>query len=120
VNGQWAHHLMKGELRAARALATDVLLRGENEGDSTVTVLGHRSSGIVCFHLGEFSISRTHLERAIATFDPVHRPFYASLSLQDSYVTLHTYLSHDLFCLGYPDKSRDRSDKAIDEARQLN
>jgi class 3 adenylate cyclase/predicted ATPase len=120
VNGQWVYHIMKGELRPAKALATDIVRRGENDGDSAVTVLGHRSSGIACFHLGELSISRTHLEKAIATFDPVHRPFYTALTLQDVYVTTHTYLSHSLFCLGCLDKSRSGSEKAIEEARQLN
>jgi class 3 adenylate cyclase/predicted ATPase len=120
VNGQWVYHIMKGELRPAKALATDIVRRGENDGDSAVTVLGHRSSGIACFHLGELSISRTHLEKAIATFDSVHRPFYTAVTLQDVYVTLHTYLSHSLFCLGCLDKSRSGSEKAIEDARQLN
>ena len=120
VNGRWAYHIMKGELRPARALATDILRRAENDGDGAVTVLGHRSSGIACFHLGELSISRTHLEKAIAKFDPVHRPFYTAVTLQDVYVTLQTYLSHSLFCLGCLDKSRSESEKAIEEAGRLN
>jgi predicted ATPase len=117
--GQWVHHLIKGELRRARLLATEMLQRGEDSGDNAVTVTGHRQNAVTCFHLGELSVARAHLEQGIAMFDPADRPFYASLSLQDPCVTLLTYLSHDLFCLGYLDQSRVRSEGAIKEARQL-
>jgi predicted ATPase len=117
--GQWVHHLIKGQLQRARSLATEMLRLGEAEGDAAVTLMGHRLSGSTCFYLGELSASCACLERAMAMFDPADRPFYASLGVQDAYVTVLTYLSHDLFCLGYLDQSRVRSEQAIEEARHL-
>jgi predicted ATPase len=74
---------------------------------------------MTCFHLGEFAASRAHLEQALARFDPAHRPFYMSFHVQDPLVPLLNFLSRDLFCLGYLDKARFRSEAAVEEASKL-
>jgi class 3 adenylate cyclase/predicted ATPase/DNA polymerase III delta prime subunit len=117
--GQSVHHLLGGPLRLARELAADLLQQGEDSVDAAVTVMGHRLTGVTCFHLGELLAARTHVEQALARFDPAHRPFYMSFHAQDPLVTLHTYLSWDLFCLGYLDQARFRSEAALEEARKL-
>jgi predicted ATPase len=113
--GQFVYHLLKGSLRFARALAAELLQRGEDGADAAMTAL----SGITCFHLGELLAAREHLERALTQFDPAHRPFYMSFPVQEPWVTLLGYLSWDLVCLGYLDQARSRSEAAVEEARKL-
>jgi predicted ATPase len=118
--GQFLHHLVKGPLRLAREIAAELLQRGEDGAVVAITVLGHRLSGQACFHLGEFSASRAHLEQALARFDPARRPFYMSINIfQDPLVALLNYLSNDLICLGYLDQARTRMEAAVREASKL-
>src|SRR5262249_14846381 len=108
-----------GQLQLAQTIAADLLKRGEEEADAAITNLGHRISGAISFYLGELLTSRAHLEQALARFDPAHRSFYLSFSAQDAWVILLNFLSWDLFCLGYLDQARSRSEAAIEEARKL-
>ena len=117
--GQWVHYLLKGPLRLAREIAAELLQRGEDGADVPITMMGHRLSGSTCFYLGEFLAARTHMEQALARFDPAHRAFYLSFSFQDAWVTLLAYLSCNLFCLGYLDQARFRNEAAVEEARKL-
>jgi predicted ATPase len=117
--GQWLHHLVKGPLRLARVIAADLLQRGEDGADVVITVMGHRLSGLTYFYLGELLASRAHLEQALARFDPAHRAFYMSFTVQDPLVPLLTYLSLDLRCLGYLDQARFKIEAAVEEARKL-
>ena len=50
--------------------------------------MGHRLSGVICIHFGEFLAAREHLEQALARFDPAHRLFYASFDVSDPLVAL--------------------------------
>ena len=90
--GQFVYHLVKGSLRPARALAAELLQRGEHSADEAITGMGHRFSGVICVHFGEFLAAREHLEQALARFDPAHRLFYASFYVFDPLVAL-LYLS---------------------------
>ncbi len=119
LTGQYLYYLVKGQLRLARTIAADLLQRGEDVGDVASMVMGHRASGITCFHLGELLAARAHLEQALARFDPAHRSFYLSFSVSDAWVSLLDYLSFDLFCLGYLDQARVRIETAVEEARKL-
>jgi predicted ATPase len=117
--GQWVHYVVKGQLQEARSLATEALGWGEAGTDAAATFNAYRLSGITRFHLGELSTACTHLEQALARFDPAHRPFHTSFAVTDFRVNVLTYLSQDLFCLGYLDRASVRSEEAIEEARQL-
>jgi predicted ATPase len=117
--GQFAYHLVKGPLRAARALAAELLQRGEHGADRPITAIGHRTIAVTCFHLGELLTAREHLEQALARFDPAHRPLYASSYVMDPLVAVLYYLQWDLCCLGYLDQARFQSEAAAEEAHKL-
>src|SRR5262249_23568674 len=117
--GQWVYHLLKGPLRQAREIAAQLLQQRAAGTDAAIKEFGHRVCGATCHHLGELLAARTHLEQALARFDPAHRPFYMSVSPQDAWVTLQFYLSWNLLCLGYLDQARFRSEAGIEEARKL-
>jgi predicted ATPase len=117
--GQCVYHLIRGQLSPARKIAADLLQRGEDGADAAITVMGHRLSGVACFYLGELLASRAHLEQALARFDPARRAFYLSFTVQDPLVSLLNHLSWNLFCLGYLDQARSRSEAAVEEASKL-
>jgi class 3 adenylate cyclase/predicted ATPase len=118
-HGQSLYHLIRGELDLAQRLDEDLLRLSSQRCDFAGLVLGHASSGRDLMFIGRFASSRSHLEQALAVYDPV---FHRSLVHQvgdDPYLDSQAILGNVLFCLGYPDKALQRSDAAIAEARRL-
>src|SRR5262249_36496988 len=95
-----------------------LLKRAGAAAAARVTVLGHRLSASICFHLGEFLASRAHVEQALALFDPGHRPFYRSFYIPDPLVNLLNYLSIDLSYLGYFDQARLQCEAAVEQGHK--
>ena len=119
IYGQGVHHLLTGPLRIAQEIAADLLQLGEETGNAALTNAARGLSASIYFQLGEFLTARALSEEALASFDPKDRPFYMSLAAQDRKVTHLAFLSCDLFCLGYFDQARLRSEAAVEEARTL-
>ena len=72
--GQSLHHMLRGKLDVAQSLAEDLLRLSRQRNDSAGLVLGHLSSGRNLMVVGRFASSRSHLEEALALYDPVsHR-----------------------------------------------
>jgi predicted ATPase len=117
--GQSLHHMVSGEFDLARRLDEDLLRLSRQRKDSAGLVLGHASSGRNLMFVGRFASSRSHLEEALALYDPIsHR----SLGHQAGYhpqVVSQAYLGIVLFCLGFPDQALAWSSAAIAEARRL-
>jgi predicted ATPase len=74
--------------------------------------------GCTHWYCGEFAEARADLEQSLALFDPGRRPFYAVLSY-DPLVALLASSSHLLVCMGDLDQALSRSQRALQEARQL-
>jgi len=115
--GECVQYLGK-DLRRALEIAADLLQMGEDGGVAAITVLGHRLSASICFHLGEFLASRAHVEQALALLDPGHRPFYMSFHIPYPLINLLGYRSIGLFCLGYFDQARLECEAAVEEGRK--
>jgi class 3 adenylate cyclase/predicted ATPase len=114
--GQSRHHVYRGEFDLALRLDEDLLRLSRQRNDSAGLVLGHHSFGRNLFFVGRFTSSRSHLEEALAFYDPIsHR----SLGRQVGSYPSHAYLGNVLFCLGYPEQALERSSAAIAEARRL-
>src|SRR5215831_14217406 len=73
--GQSRYHAHRGELEVARRLDEDLLRLSRQRRDAAGLVLGHLSSGVNLMFAGMFAASRSHLEKALALYDPIsHRP----------------------------------------------
>jgi hypothetical protein len=73
--GQSIYHLVRGELDLAQRSAEDLLRLSRQRNDPGGLVLGHLSSGRNLMVCGKFAASRSHLEHALALYDPIaHRP----------------------------------------------
>ena len=118
-HGQSRYHMYRGELDLAMRLDEDLLRLSRQRNDSAGLVLAHYSSGRNLTLAGRFVSSRSHLEEALALYDPVsHR----SLAHQAGFypqVASQADLGIVLFCLGYPDQALARSSSAIAEAQRL-
>ena len=91
---------VRGELRRARRLAEQLLCLVQNLQNPALLQAAHYLSGEILHHLGELPESRTHLEEAIALYDP-HKP--RSRVLDDPGVACLGNAARTLWALGYPD-----------------
>jgi class 3 adenylate cyclase/predicted ATPase len=117
--GQSLCHAVRGELNLAQRLDEDLLSLSQQSKNSAGLVLGHASTGRNLMFTGRFASSRSHLEEAIALYDPIsHRALVRQAGFHP-HVNLGGHLGVVLFCLGYPDQAIAQSDAAIAEARRL-
>jgi hypothetical protein len=69
--------------------------------------------------MGDWVGGKEHYDRALAIYDPAeHRPL-TTRSGRDVGVTLLSVRSHNLWVLGYPTASRNDSECAVNEAREI-
>jgi predicted ATPase len=113
------YHSQHGEIDLALRLEEDVLRLSRERCDSAGLILGHAASGRDLSFAGKFASSRSHLEEAIALYDPIsHCSLVGQTGLQP-YVVSQAFLGLVLFYLGFPDRAMVRSSAAIAEARRL-
>jgi class 3 adenylate cyclase/predicted ATPase len=117
--GMWIHHLMRGELEASRQDAVMWQRLAEDHQDVRLRVMGYRIHGQSEFLLGDLTSARTNLEQGLALFEPVDRPYYATLTPQDGRVLMLCFLSNALAAMGYADKSLVSAEEAVADARRL-
>ena len=117
--GQSRYHAHRGELELARRLDEDLLRLSRQRNDTAGLILGHLSSGVNLMFAGMFAASRSHLEKALALYDPIsHRSLVQQAGVHP-HVFSQAYLGNALFCLGFPDQALARSAANIPEARKL-
>ena len=107
---------VRGELRTARRLAEQLLCLVQNRRNPAALQAAHYMSGEILHHLGELLESRTHLEQAIALYDP-QKP--RSRVLDDPGVACLGIAARTLWVLGYPDQALRRIRECLSLARQL-
>jgi predicted ATPase len=118
--GQSRYHVNRGELGSALRLDDDLLRLSRQRNDSGELVLAHLSFGRNLMFLGRFVSSRSHLEEALALYDPISHRSLVHDTGTDPRVATQVWLGLVLLCLGFPDQALVRSSTAIAEARKLN
>ena len=117
--GQSRFHVNRGEFDLALRLDENLLRLSRQHNDAAGLVLGHTSLGVSLFYTGRHAASRSHLEEAIAQYDPISHRSLARQTGTRPNVQAQSVLGSVLFCLGYPDRALTRSNAAIAEARRL-
>jgi predicted ATPase len=117
--GQSTYHVFRGELDVSQRLAEDLLRLSGQRKDSAGLVLGHFSSGRNLMFVGRFASSRSHIEEALALYDPIPQRSLVHQIGNHPHVSSQAYLGIVLFCLGFPDQALAQSNAAIAEARRL-
>lgn len=75
LRGLLSYHQVRAQLAEARALGEELLRRAaERPDDRALAVQAHYGAGTTLFHLGDLAAARTHLEAALAAYEPgTHR-----------------------------------------------
>jgi class 3 adenylate cyclase/predicted ATPase len=117
--GESFHLAFVGQLDRAQDVAQDLLRLSSHRNDSTGLVLGHYSAGRNLLFAGRFASSRSHLEEAIALYDPnSHRSLVHQIGIPPLEAS-KAYLGIVLVCSGFLDEGSGRSSAVIAEARAL-
>jgi class 3 adenylate cyclase/predicted ATPase len=117
--GQSFYHVGRGELDLALRLDEDLLRLSKQRNDSAGLIMAHFSAGRDLMVLGKFASSRSHLEQAVALYDPIAHGSLVHKVAVHPRVAPQVFLGYALFCLGFPDQALERSNAAIAEARSL-
>ncbi|MFI5364981.1 MAG: adenylate/guanylate cyclase domain-containing protein [Candidatus Binatia bacterium] len=117
--GLWAFNLVRGELRTADTLSTQLLSLAEAVRDQALRVEAHRAVGATLFFLGDFVRANQHLEEGIALYDIREHGAHALLYGQDPGVSCLSYGAVVLWHLGYPDRALKTAEQALTLAQQV-
>ena len=119
LSGAWVFHVVRGQLEVSRELAQQCQDLATNEGEPTLSVMGHFVLGSCNFHLGRLEGSKTHLEQALAAFSGSSHPALAMFAGPDVGVFCRSYQSHVLWHLGSAEEAARKSEEALASARQV-
>jgi len=101
-----------------RDIAAHTLELAEKQSASFPRVLGHNNLGGSLMMRGDLAQGRTHLDQAIAFYDPAaHRPLATRFGEDQTVATL-LLRSRALWLLGYPEAALRDTDGAIKNARE--
>jgi class 3 adenylate cyclase/predicted ATPase len=118
--GQWGFYFIGGELQTARELGEQLLRIAQNVQDPALLVEGHHALWPALFFLGEFALTRAHLEQGIALYDSQQHGsrafFYGG---HDPGVCCQDFWALILYFLGYPDQALKKVHEALTLAREL-
>jgi tetratricopeptide (TPR) repeat protein len=118
LQGAFQYHISRPDLKRARELATELRDLGETSGDIPTRVLGYDSCTYTFNYLGELTAARACAEKALALYDPAHRPFYAELMPNDLLVQMLGHSQWVLASLGHLDQALSQRDAVLQEARR--
>ncbi len=111
--------LTSGDLRRAHALGEELRAIHARTGEAVVQVEAEYVLGVSCFWLGRFAESRSHLEAALAAYNPQTRSTHISLYAQDPKAICLARLAWTWCYLGHPDRARQTLDAALAFAREV-
>jgi len=117
--GQSLYHMNRSEFDVAQSLAEDLLRLSRQRNDSAGLILGHYSSARSLGFTGNLPQWQSHLEAALALYDPIcHRSLIEDAGFH-IYVGARANLAIVLLLRGFPDQALVQSQAAVAEARTL-
>jgi class 3 adenylate cyclase/tetratricopeptide (TPR) repeat protein len=111
---QATYHALRGEFDLALYLAEYVLHLSRQRNEMTGLIAALHNIGQTLMFTGRFASSRSHIEEALALYDPISHP-----GIAERYVPARGNLAIILFCLGHPDQALSEISAIIAEARKL-
>ncbi|MFQ5974562.1 MAG: adenylate cyclase, partial [Alphaproteobacteria bacterium] len=119
IRGLCLHSLMRGEHTTANRLADECLQLAEQVQDQPCVMEGHRLAGTCAFYTGRFGVSRVHMEKVVAIYDPRRDGHLAGAFGQDPGVMARIYLAWTLWITGHTEQALTTMNEAVALARQL-
>jgi predicted ATPase len=117
--GQSRYYTFRAEPDLAMRLDEELLRLSHRRNDLAGLVMGHLSSGRSLLVAGRFAPSRSHLEEALALYDPFSHGSLVHQTGSHPMVSALAFLGIVLFCLGFPNQALIRGREAMTEARRL-
>ncbi len=111
--------LVRAEHHTAGELAEQLLSLAQQQHDSALLLEAHRALGQSLLWRGEVAQARTHLERAIAIYDPQQHRAHAFRYGRDPGVDCRLYAAFGLWWLGYPEQGLAHIQAALPLAQAL-
>ena len=112
--------MSRGEIREALNLGEQLLGLAERAQDPALHLQAHHALGPTYAFVGEWATARTHLEQAIAYYDPrEHRTHAFLYGGHDPCVCCMGYAAQSLWMLGYPEQALQKGREALVLAREL-
>jgi predicted ATPase len=119
LHGLYRFHHVRGELQAAREAGEHLFRLAQSLGDRALYVEAHRALGVPLFWLGEVSAALEQLEQGAAAYNAARQRPHASVYGIDPGVVCQSYAALALWQLGRPRQALDRSNEALELARDL-
>ena len=102
-----------------RELSAKVMALAEKERTAAALLLAHRIMGISSLYTGCFAEARTHMDSAIALYNPTEHRALATRFVTDVRAHVLCYRSLALWVLGYPAVAHAAAGRALSEARDV-
>jgi class 3 adenylate cyclase/predicted ATPase len=115
--GFWIANYLAFNGDAMRDLAAKFLTLAEKQTTTAPLMVGHRLMAISLLCAGDITQGRTHLDRAVALYDPVEHASLTTRFGQDALVSILSYRALGLVLLGYPDAALTDAARALEHAR---
>ncbi|MGH6912469.1 MAG: AAA family ATPase, partial [Geminicoccales bacterium] len=116
--GQYLFRLLRGELTVAHEVGQEMVRLAERQQDTASLLIAHRTLGTNLFWLGRPAPALTHIDQALALYDPAQHTRLTEPYTFHPRVLGLDFKSLILFVLGYPDQARETGRRALAEARE--
>ncbi len=113
------HHLVRAEYATAYELGMQMLGTARRAKDPGLLMEAHSALGSCFFLQGDFDAARTHVEQALAIYDPEQHQAHVFAHGVDPGIRALNFLVLTLWFQGYPDQARKRSLEALALAQKL-
>jgi len=113
LSSAWVFHEVRGEFQTARQLGEELLRLAADDRAAISSTAGDFVLASVCFHVGQFELSQSHMKQALFNHANCTAGDLALLPVPEIGIFCRAYLSHVLWLLGYPDQALAHSQETI-------
>jgi class 3 adenylate cyclase/predicted ATPase len=118
--GFWVANYVAFKGDAMRELATQFLALAESQKAAAPLMIGHRLMGLSLMMTGNPAKGRGEFDQAIELYDPEEHRCLATRFGQDVRMSILSLRSWALCVLGFRDAALDDTDRALNDAREIN
>lgn len=111
--------LVGNDFEACRRIGGQLIEFGNQNGDRALLLQGHKLLGLVLSWRGEFRAANRNLELAIENYEPARSAEYITAYSWEPYVTCHSRMALNLWCLGHPEAALATLRLATEAGRQF-
>jgi TOMM system kinase/cyclase fusion protein len=117
--GLWRFYAVRGVVQTALELGEQLLRLAQRVQDPAQLLVAHQALAATLSHHGEYARAHTHAEQGFALYDSQQHNGPLFLYGIHPGVNCLLYMAHNLWHLGYPEKSRQQFHAALTQAQDL-